>query len=341
MTPPETSISSSPSAHSNSSSAAFSFTANETGSTFECNLDAGGWSACSSPQSYTNLSEGSHAFEVRATDVAVNTDFSPASYSWNVDLTSPETTITANPPELTTSTSAAFEFYASEAAVFECKLDLGAWVSCDSPRSYENLADGSHTFKVRAIDLALNADNAPAEYVWVVDTTPPQTSITSNPVNPTNATSATFEFSSNEAGSTFECNLDAAGWSPCSSPSSYSGLSEGSHAFKVRATDLAGLTDATPAEFSWVIDLTPPETTITNDPGMATILSDSATFEFISSEAGSTFECSLDDAPFSSCGSPKIYDNLAFGQHLFKARAIDPAGNFDGAPEHSWFVIDP
>src|SRR5204863_1001969 len=54
------------------------------------------------------------------------------------------------------------------------------------------------------------------------DTTPPDTSIDSGPSNPTAATSASFSFSSTEAGSTFECKLDAGSFASCSSPKSYS-----------------------------------------------------------------------------------------------------------------------
>jgi glucose/arabinose dehydrogenase/PKD repeat protein len=86
------------------------------------------------------------------------------------------------------------------------------------------------------------------------DTTPPETTITSGPSATVNSTSATFEFSSSEAGSTFECRLDSTTFSSCTSPQQYSGLAEGSHTFEVRATDAAGNTDAIPASRTWTVD---------------------------------------------------------------------------------------
>ena len=59
--------------------------------------------------------------------------------------------------------------------------------------------------------------------------------------------SASFSFSSSESGSSFDCKLDGGAWGGCSSPKSYSGLSEASHTFYVRARDGSGNTDLTPA----------------------------------------------------------------------------------------------
>ena len=70
-----------------------------------------------------------------------------------------------------------------------------------------------------------------------VDTTAPNTTIDTTPANPTNATGASFSFSANEAGSTFECQLDGNGYSACSSPQTYAGLADGAHTFQVRAID--------------------------------------------------------------------------------------------------------
>ena len=197
----------------------------------------------------------------------------------------PETTITATPANPTNSDSATFEFVSSEAgSTFECNFDGGGFVACTSPQNYTGLADGGHTFEVRATDALGNTDPTPASFNWTVDAAPPETTITATPANPTNSDSATFEFVSSEAGSTFECNLDGGGFVACTSPQNYTGLADGGHTFEVRATDALGNTDPTPASFNWTVDAAPPETTITATPANPTN-SDSATFEFVSSEA--------------------------------------------------------
>jgi hypothetical protein len=86
-TPPESTIVSGPSSTVSSTSASFTFSSSESGSTFECRLDGGAYGSCTSPISYANLSNGSHTFEVRATDAAGNTDATPASRTWMVDTT--------------------------------------------------------------------------------------------------------------------------------------------------------------------------------------------------------------------------------------------------------------
>jgi hypothetical protein len=55
-----------------------------------------------------------------------------------------------------------------------------------------------------------------------------------------------FRFSSDEAGSTFECRVDSKPFRPCVSPKRVR-AAIGRHVFSVRATDAAGNTDATPA----------------------------------------------------------------------------------------------
>ncbi|HMT20085.1 MAG TPA: hypothetical protein PKE20_02380, partial [Promineifilum sp.] len=235
--------------------------------TFECQLDSGGWASCSSPENYTGLADGNHTFEVRATDTANNTDPSPASWTWLIDTTPPDTSIDSNPTDPSNSADADFTFSANEAgSTFECQLDGGGWAACTSPKNYTGLADGSHTFKVRATDTANNTDPSPASYTWLIDTTPPDTtppdtSIDSNPTDPSNSANADFTFSADEPG-TFECQLDGGGWAACTSPKNYTGLADGSHTFKVRATDTANNTDPSPASYTWLIDTVAPPTPI-------------------------------------------------------------------------------
>jgi subtilisin-like proprotein convertase family protein len=49
-----------------------SFTADDAGSTFECNLDGVGWNACKSPAKLKHLGVGKHKLSVRATDPSGN-----------------------------------------------------------------------------------------------------------------------------------------------------------------------------------------------------------------------------------------------------------------------------
>jgi hypothetical protein len=92
------------------------------------------------------------------------------------------------------------------------------------------------------------------------DTTAPETAIDSGPSGTVSSASASFGFSSSETGSTFQCSLDGAAFASCASPKDYTGLSEGSHTFEVKATDAAGNTDTTPASRSWTVNTTAPLT---------------------------------------------------------------------------------
>ncbi len=136
---------------------------------------------------------------------------------------------------------------------FECKLDDAAFGPCGSPHELTGLADGEHTFQVRSIDPTNEGDTTPASRTWTVDTTAPDTSIDQGPAGTVQDTDASFTFSSSESGSSFACRLDGAAFAPCDSPQTYSGLTVGDHRFDVRATDVAGNVDASPASGTWTI----------------------------------------------------------------------------------------
>ncbi len=340
-TPPDTTIDSGPVLLDAPATANFTFSSNELGSAFECQLDGLGYSSCDSPVEYTELVGGPHVFEVRAIDLAGNIDPTPAVYNWFV-LAPPSTTVLTGPEDGTLSTEATFTFISSvPGADFYCALDVPPFVPCTSPVTYTGLTPGSHIFVVNSEALGF-IDSEGDEWDWTIGTaTALQTFLTNGPPSTTTSTDATFEFSANLDSSTFACSLDGAAPAACTSPVSFTGLETGSHTFTVVATGPLGEIDPTPALYTWTIlgaDTTPPDTTITAAPP-ATTVSSEATFTFVASEPFSTFECALDGEVFEACTSPLVLDGLEIAGHTLAVRAIDAAGNADPSPAtYNWTV---
>lgn len=103
--------------------------------------------------------------------------------------------------------------------------------------------------------------------ITVGDGIPPDTFITDAPEGPPawhTDTTATFAFSGSDNVTApedlrFECSLDGAAFTSCTSPRTYTDLSERAHRFQVRAVDEAENRDPTPATQDFRIDVTPPE----------------------------------------------------------------------------------
>jgi hypothetical protein len=306
-----------------------------TGSTFACSLDGAAFSACTSPKAYSGLANGSHTFQVRATNPSGFTDPSPASRTWTIDTVVPDTSITAGPTGTVGIASASFSFTSTEAgSTFTCSLDGAAFGSCSSPQNYSNLANGSHTFQVRAADAAGNVDGTPASRTWTVDTLAPDTSITAGPTGSVNSPSPTFSFTATETGSTFACSLDGAAFASCTSPKAYSGLAGGSHTFQVRATDAIGNTDSTPASRIWTIDTAAPTGVAVTSPangasvtGQVTITasaSDNIGVSQVSFYVDGQLLASDASAPFSTTWNT---NKVTKTTHTIYVVAVDAAGN--------------
>jgi large repetitive protein len=84
--------------------------------------------------------------------------------------------------------------------------------------------------------------------------------------------------------STFQCSRDGASFAACTSPKSYSSLSQGNHTFQVRAIDNAGNVDPTPASRSWFVDTVVPKGTIVINGGAASTASRSVTLKLSASD---------------------------------------------------------
>ena len=209
--------------------------------------------------------------------------------------------------------------------------------SCGSPETLGGLLPGEHTFRIRAIDLALNVDPTPATRTWTVDAAAghdhhlrpgrAHRSTARLPSVPSTVESAIFVFPSDQPGSTFECALDGEDFLPCTSPRAYWVVEDGEHEFEVRATNPQLVVEEPPAVYEWLValgpDTVPPQTTIltspttpeTPPPPAAVDWNSVATFEFRGSdnrtpELDLTFECALDGTAYNSCTSPEQWSDL-------------------------------
>ena len=256
-----------------------------------------------------------------------------------IDTIAPDTTIDSTPAAATQDTTPSFAFSSEGGATFQVRVSGGSWTSETSPLTLGTLAENTYTFEVRATDVAGNVDGSPASFTFTVDTTPANTTITSSPPAASNSTSASFSFTASDAGPGFECRLDGAAFADCSSPQSYTGLSETAHTFEVRAEDAAGNLDATPATDAWTVDETAPDTSFVSTPADPSATT-TPTFGLGSTETPSTFECELDGGGWSSCSTPFTTPALGDGSHTLKSRATDAAGNTDASEVTFTWLVD-
>jgi hypothetical protein len=185
-----------------------------------------------------------------------------------IDLESPSDSGTSDTDNITNDAAAAFvgtappgsivELFDGADSLGEVSADelVGSW-SFEAPV----LGEGVHRITAIATDVE-GRTSAPSDVLEVrIDLTAPETIIDSHPANLVNNTTATFGFSSNEDNSTFMGVLDEDSYGEVSSPTTYTGLSNGGHIFKVRAEDLAGNVDPSAATYSWEVDALKPTTT--------------------------------------------------------------------------------
>jgi large repetitive protein len=411
-TPPDTVIESGPQEAANTPSATFTFSADEAGSTFDCSLDGAAFAECSSPATYIDLANGSHTLRVRAADAADNVDATPAERTWTVTDT---TTAVSVPTAADTYAREAFpdSDFGSETKV---QTDGGTGVREEGYFKF-NVAGVAHSVesaKLRAY-VTNGSINGPAIYAtgsswteggltwnnrpgatgapsedkgqissgWTTyNVTPlvkgngtqsfvttqtstdgtdvnsreytsrpptlelkidpaPETIIDSGPNGAVNATSAEFGFSSSQTGATFACSLDGGAYASCSAPRQYPGLADGSHTFRVRATNSSGKSDPTPVARTWTVDTVapaPPTVALAPayDSGRSStdgVTSDSTPHFVGTAEAGgiaSVYDGGsfLGTTAVDAAGGWEFQpEALADGPHSITVRAADAAGN--------------
>jgi CSLREA domain-containing protein len=354
--PPDTTITSGPAAQTPLPDAVIAFTSNEPDTRFQCSLDGGAFTACTSPAVFEEVQFGTHTFAVRAVDPEGNVDPTPATRTWT-RVGPPVVTVTSGPGEITTARRAEFTFVANEPVLrFECSLDLAPYTACASPVEYTGLAIGEHTLRVRAVDLdgMVSDEEQLALSEWTVepgiDTVPPSTAFTALPT----ATEATFAFTgaddvTSPDGLLFECRLDSdaeADFAECASPYTYPNpdfpdpLAPGSHTVDVRAVDMEDNIDPTPARHTWTYtgDTTAPAVAMGTTPPASTPAA-LARFTFTANDPYAVFECSVDALPHEECSSP-FEVAVEPGAHTVAVRARDLSGNVGTPVTTSWTVVE-
>jgi len=290
-TPPTPTITSQPTNPTNQTSAHFTYSDTQAGVTYQCQLDGSGFTACSSSGiTYAGpLANGSHTFKVQAVS---GTKVSPAAtYTWTIDTTPPTVTLSFPANKHIYAASAwnagcsgvpgtcgnAKDAHGVASVVVSIQQGNGNWwdgssfnqtsevfyvATLASPGASSTewaypLAlppDGSYTVHVRATDVVGNTTPPASQLAatFTIDTGPPTPVITSGPEAQTTATTATFTFTDSQAGVGFLCRLDGSSFSKCTSPKSYTGLSQGAHTFYVEAKDANGMISS--ASYSWTVE---------------------------------------------------------------------------------------
>jgi hypothetical protein len=100
--------------------------------------------------------------------------------------------------------------------------------------------DPAHRSSEGASSLSVTAKSAAA----------PNTTIKKKPKAKTASPLATFSFTADQPGSSFQCKLDKGAFKPCRSPFKHR-VKPGRHSFAVRAVSAAGVADPTPASYRW------------------------------------------------------------------------------------------
>ena len=232
-------------------------------------------------------------------------------------------------------------------AAHECALDDAAFEPCWSPLTYDGLAEGEHTVAIRTH----SEGNAPTvdSRSFTVDRSAPESLISSGPRRFTREATVRLSLDASEPGASMACRLDLGTWQPCTRTPSFGPLSEGAtHTVAVRATDVAGNTDPTPATRGFTVDLTPPEQPQALEPADGATTSPRPVFSWEpSSDAVSRvarYLVRLDrvrvGTATAATTSFEPAADLTAGLHRLQIVAVDAAGNKRLSPVSRFRVAD-
>jgi cysteine-rich repeat protein len=212
----------------------------------------------------TPLAAGPHTITATATDSAGNVSPPSNTVTFTIDLSGPGAPVITGPangsvlnnpsPAISGTAEAGSTVTVREGDTVICTAvtnDAGQWTCTPTTP----LADGPHTVTATATDTAGNVSPVSAPDTFRIDTQAPDTTIPRGPGTRTDDGSASFEYGSNEEGVRFECSLDGRAFVPCDASATYN-VGGGEHTLRVRSIDAAGNVDASPAVYTWTVEIT-------------------------------------------------------------------------------------
>ncbi len=349
--------------------------------TFECSFDGSAFAACTSPQTFNGLGDGVHTFSVVAIDALGNEDATPATHSWRVDNVAPTGAMTSTAADPTNVAPIPVTVQFSETVIGFDASDINVLVNASVSDfamvdgdtytfNLNPLGQGTVSATISANRFAdvggLNFNTAPITFTIVYDTLAPTVAINqaAGQADPTGASPIEFTAVFSEPmsgftgtdvtlGGTAGATTATVTGGPVTYSVKVSGMTgAGSVVVTIganTAADAAGngntASTSTDNRVTYKPDGVAPNTTIQGHPANLTA-SKQAVFTFsgtdnVTPAHALTFECQLDGGGFSSCASPKKYNNLSIGRHTFKVRAKDAAGNVDPTPAtFTWNIFE-
>ena len=283
--PPDTQISSGPDEQTQicQNSATLSFTGNDnitqvSDLQYAWRLDQETWSdfSVATSQTLTDLSHGSHTFEVIARDLAGNIDPTPAIRNFMVDLNPPVISNNASSPSFS---QASITWNTDEGATSQVEYGYTDAYGMITPLHSELVTSHSlaitgltpnipYHYLVRSKD-ACGHESVSSDYIFTTleDVTPPETFVTSGPPDNGKACDSNvnlcwigYDDATPSSELQYSYNMDNGNWSAWATETchTFSGLVEGLHTVMVKAWDSSGNTDTTPAVSHFSIDTTMP-----------------------------------------------------------------------------------
>ena len=311
--------------------------------TVEVRLDDGDWEiAVTNWTTIPNVDEGTHTVQVNATDKAGNWDMDEVTFG--VDGTPPEITLLSPEDGFvydTNSVEASWEVTDDGTGVdvdtVEYKLDIFSWTvagAAEGTTTLPSLSEGTHTFSMRASDLAGN-DATVKTVSFTVDTVDPTVAIDYE-VLPSHDVLATY--TSDGTGTDValtEIRLNSDEWEDADSASTtFSGLVDDEYTIEVRVTDEAGNTGTDSVTF--VLDSNPPVVYMLSPDDDEVVGGAPVTVEWSATDLGSgvsALEIKLDDGVGIDVTGETSYEfsDLDEGLHTVTVIAVDGGGNEDEA----------